>query len=419
LAVIGVLLLPGANEVRADARQPPKKAATAPTMRVVVEGAGTTPEEALRSAFRSAVRQVIGTLVDSETRIENGKLVYDRLLTHSQGYIARYEVLDEWTDGPLFHQKIAAVVRRNSLGRRLGMTTVDAARLDGPTLFARAASQYDREASAAQQLALALARFPVDVAQVCLASGAEVVNRSASSVTLSQPLRLGVDHQRYARARELLLQLLELVAQERGTFVAQMRAVSATDDNADLRTLGLQFAGACDGTATGDSPADVRFSPLRSVVATRNTRLPYAGWTPGQLDADQLLVVVRMETSSVTNVATWRWFRIDRPAGLTAARLQISLKFRDEALGTVREQTFALGTRTPGFSVGGEAGQMTSILIAPELTYHAGSGYRATCVVHASTLTFARQITLPLEDLLRVRHVECSVGEAVTGAEKL
>ena len=410
-AVAGMLLLPRANEAPADGHQPPKKAATNSTMRIVVEGAGTTPEEALRSAFRTAVRQVVGTLTDSETLSQNGKLVYDRLLTHSQGYVARYEVLDKWTDGPLYFQKIAAVVRRDSLGRRLGMTTVDAVRLDGPMVFARAVTQQDQETSAAQQLALALARFPVDVAQVRLASGAEVVERSGNSVTLSQPLRLGVDSQQFAKARGPLLRLLELVAEERGTFTAQMHAASATDGHADLRSLGSQFIGACGGAATDYNPVEMRFSPLRSVVATRIMRLPHADWTPGRYSSDQLLIVVRMEASSSMNEASWRWFRIDRPADCTAPCLQVCLKFRDSTLGTVQQETFALGARTPGYSVRDGGDTMSSILISPELTYHTGYGYEATSVVHASTLTFARHVTLPLDDLIRVRHVECSVGE--------
>jgi len=52
-------------------------------------------EEASALAKRNAVEQAVGTLVTSETRVENFELISDRILTKASGYIKRFEILKE------------------------------------------------------------------------------------------------------------------------------------------------------------------------------------------------------------------------------------------------------------------------------------------------------------------------------------
>lgn len=52
-------------------------------------------EEASTLAKRNAVEQAIGTLVTSETQVENFQLISDKILTKASGYVKRFEILKE------------------------------------------------------------------------------------------------------------------------------------------------------------------------------------------------------------------------------------------------------------------------------------------------------------------------------------
>jgi len=52
---------------------------------VVATGYGTTVREATSAALRSAVEQVVGTMIDATTIVENDKIIEDEILSHSAG----------------------------------------------------------------------------------------------------------------------------------------------------------------------------------------------------------------------------------------------------------------------------------------------------------------------------------------------
>lgn len=73
-----------------------------PAEKVVVTGSAdvvttveAARERALQQAFRLAVEQVAGVLVESETLSRNLALFEDNILTRTDGYVRRFEVLDQ------------------------------------------------------------------------------------------------------------------------------------------------------------------------------------------------------------------------------------------------------------------------------------------------------------------------------------
>jgi len=58
-------------------------------------GMGATSEEAINDALRNAVEQAVGTLVSSETLVENYQVVKDQILSTSRGYINGFEILEQ------------------------------------------------------------------------------------------------------------------------------------------------------------------------------------------------------------------------------------------------------------------------------------------------------------------------------------
>ena len=65
-------------------------------------GIPATRERALQQAFRMAVEQVAGVIVESETLVENMMLFEDNILTRTQGYVRDFKILfEEEQDGVL------------------------------------------------------------------------------------------------------------------------------------------------------------------------------------------------------------------------------------------------------------------------------------------------------------------------------
>lgn len=111
---------------------------------VTVTGQGATERDALHAAMREAIEQKVGVLVDSRTYTENYRVIHDRIYTHSEGYIAGYEVLrSEYKAGYyevtikadvreellntdlMSHLQKKAVIRANMQDPRIGVIIVD------------------------------------------------------------------------------------------------------------------------------------------------------------------------------------------------------------------------------------------------------------------------------------------------------
>jgi len=67
-------------------------------------------ESAIKDAFRRAVEQAIGVLVESETLVKNFELLNDRVYAKSSGYIKTYNIIGEKIDGDSYRVKIKAIV---------------------------------------------------------------------------------------------------------------------------------------------------------------------------------------------------------------------------------------------------------------------------------------------------------------------
>ncbi len=62
---------------------------------VTVTGYGTSRDDALRDAMRAAVEQALGTLVNSETLVQNAQVVNDEIYTKSHGFVEDYQIISE------------------------------------------------------------------------------------------------------------------------------------------------------------------------------------------------------------------------------------------------------------------------------------------------------------------------------------
>ena len=76
-------------------------------------------DQAISDALRKAVEQAVGTMVSSETMVQNFQTLNDRIYTQTQGYIQNYRILSE-NPGPNVHQvTVQATVAMGDLEKDL------------------------------------------------------------------------------------------------------------------------------------------------------------------------------------------------------------------------------------------------------------------------------------------------------------
>ena len=89
------------------------------TVSLVTSGTGKTKEEATNNALRSAIEQVFGTFVSSNTQILNDEMIKDEIVSISSGNVLGYEEISsvELPDG--YNVSVKSVV---SIGKLVSYT---------------------------------------------------------------------------------------------------------------------------------------------------------------------------------------------------------------------------------------------------------------------------------------------------------
>ena len=92
----------------------------AETVKVRGKGIGVTKTEALKDAYRDAIEQAVGLYVDAEQMVKNDELVKDQILTQSNAYIEKYDLVRESSrDDGLVAVVILADVRKRELAKKI------------------------------------------------------------------------------------------------------------------------------------------------------------------------------------------------------------------------------------------------------------------------------------------------------------
>lgn len=89
---------------------------TAEGMAAVISGNTVVArDKAIDDALRKAVEQAVGTVVSSDTMNENYKVIHDKILAQTAGYIERYKVLSEKSQGDVYVVTVQAEVGKANL----------------------------------------------------------------------------------------------------------------------------------------------------------------------------------------------------------------------------------------------------------------------------------------------------------------
>ncbi len=82
---------------------------------IIVEGYGSSKQDALLQAKRAAVEDGIGVILSSQTEVENFVLKKDKIITQSFGAVKNYSLLKEELQGDTWYVKIKATVSLDSI----------------------------------------------------------------------------------------------------------------------------------------------------------------------------------------------------------------------------------------------------------------------------------------------------------------
>jgi hypothetical protein len=191
------------------------------TKEVVATGVGETAALALKAAQQAAVEQAVGLLVDAETIVQNDALITDQILTASNGFIERYQILTTKKDGALTKVRIQAVVRSGKLAERLAAITKTRVSIDGKDLLAeiqtKGKSQKDQQRMLSESL-MALTQGVLSVRVIGKPQKVENIDLAEGLVRVRVPLEISVDLKAYEdRLKRLMPQLAEFARVKRST----------------------------------------------------------------------------------------------------------------------------------------------------------------------------------------------------------
>ena len=108
---------------------------------IIDENTAQARDQAIQDALRLVVEQAAGTMVSSETLVQNYEVLRDQIYSQSQGYIQHYEVTNETTEGNLYRVTIQAAVAKGNLKNDLAALGLLMARKNMPRVMIMVAEQ--------------------------------------------------------------------------------------------------------------------------------------------------------------------------------------------------------------------------------------------------------------------------------------
>jgi len=370
---------------------------------VLAEGLGATPDEALKDAFRNAVRQVVGAYVNSESQIKNDQIISDEVLTFSDGFIERYEENGTSFKDGVYYKSIRAVVEKRDVLTRLRFANIAVAEVDGKGLFAEAISTLEAERAAERMLQRILNDYPATVLNVVIVSKPRVIDKSDREAKVSYDIKVGIDTSKYDQLFKRIIPLIERASVRHGIFnnIGKSQSPDKTDDERFAAYFGM--------------PHEPRVTDRMSIVVAGSHSLCSGNLDYKREEFDlshidfrtQMLVLVNTGRDKLDDRTTWKWFHMPK-AKIFSNNVVVQVQFE----GSSHKDKFMFGRyldpALPGLCL--EADEHNTRYVGPWklavlspyfLQFHVN-------VEYATEIAWTVETTLPLTELQKVRSLKCS-----------
>lgn len=194
------------------------------TLQVTANGIGHTSDEALKDAYKNAVRRAVGVYVLSETVMDNEE-IDEKVYANSDGVVSSHEVLDTKTlPNGLLEITIKATVQKNNIGQILSnkQSTV----IDKKDII-NVGNSLNAMEEVQKSLDLIFKDYPASLLTV-EAVGQPVLdetkNVTADTLPLKQTLRISVNYSEYQKLVKKLTKLFDQNNYPKGTKQALTRS---------------------------------------------------------------------------------------------------------------------------------------------------------------------------------------------------
>jgi hypothetical protein len=287
------------------------------TKEVIAEGAGLSKEEALKDAFRAAIRQVVGEVVDSAVQVRNDELIKDEILLYSDGFIPHHDVTAATVERGIHRVTIHATVERRSLVSKLQAAKITVKTLDddGEDVVGKVFTEREARDAAKAMVAKAFVGFPSDQLEARVLDW-KPVEDEGDHITLAIKVAIAPSKDAYKAFQQRLCQRLGDVAKTDGEFTTTMPSHEPWNgDPCRLPYVGKQ---------NQFSDEMVKLMPAVADVQTTDDGRP----------KDLMVIAVATLISADSTRIDWSYFVLDGKAGaavLSAAQRPGSCKLTFES----------------------------------------------------------------------------------------
>ena len=394
------------STARSTARTAVGSSSSRGTRRVDVEGVGATAEEALKDCFRKAVAVVVESIVDAETQVENDRLVLDRVLMFTDGFVDSYEELGTaYVENGLVHRRIVAAVRRDSL--LLACGRAESVSVDASGLYPEVMTKLERRRSALALLRRTLDLLPGSLLQVQPAR--PLVKKLGDTTTaLGLELVIRVDPKKYEALRDRMVRILPCLSRQDGTSEAYRSPVAGTWEPYRQELLEKNFFSTGVRDPGDMCVVDVRFAGIEDLSMDATAEwLKDGSRSKGQGGGTSLFI---------KGQSGWRWFDLDEDVELSPMVDAVVVAFRDSDGKEVQSTTLSLGPWVPGFAVAPPRSTGVAsckVFMSPLFLYcYNGNDDGVPKTIAAESVTVHGGVTLENELLSRVNTVDAVVRRA-------
>jgi hypothetical protein len=181
------------------------------TMIVEAKGSGKDRDEAIKDAFRDAVRKVVGAYVEEETVIKNDQVIKDQVLTYSGGCVKTHGIVAEKSDAGVVQVTIWALVEQDKVVKRLKAASVSVKDVAGGKIWDEIQSKRWKDMQAADLLRSVLKGFPANCMRAEVVGQPKHVDKG-NKIEVTLVVQFHADEQAYKAFRERLMAVLDHVA---------------------------------------------------------------------------------------------------------------------------------------------------------------------------------------------------------------
>ena len=197
---------------------------TIKTEEVIIEGVGTSPEAAKKNAFRNAVSKVVGSFIENDILIKNDKIIEDKLLEYSGGFVETFEIISESKDKDgLFKVKLKAKIAKQTVVEKLRSMKIDVKSVSGSNLKVQLDTQETMKKEGGKLINSIMEEYPK------LWQAKQIGEPKIANGKLALQIEVSVDREKYLAWAEKLCKVLEKSADSK--VVRSYKKESDSKDN--------------------------------------------------------------------------------------------------------------------------------------------------------------------------------------------